>query len=316
MSDKKFGHRYQKVFSRIWEDEKFIELSTGAQLVYLYLITNKNLSIIGFYTLAFRPKKMIGGFKDWPAFQKQMEEVISAGMVKFDEEQDLVLIENFLKYNPIYSVDQLEGAHKVLVDLPRGQLFYDLLDTLENPDISGLGINAKLASIVRNMLGIAVPPVEVGPVLETTEVDGVPPKEVKADAIEWVMHRWNEICGDLLPKISKLSDQRKALIRARISEYSTAKIEEVFHIVVKSPFLIGENKTEWKADFDFVMGKSKFLKILEGSYQGKGSGKSVSKATDDAIRKVAEEWFPKNQLGEEDGPENIPPGYPDGEIEF
>lgn len=309
MSEKRFGHRYQKIFSRIWEDEKFIELSTAAQLVYLYLTTNKHLSIIGFYVLSFPANKMIGGFKDWPAFKKYLDEIILSGMVKFDEWKSLVLIENFLKYNPIQSPTQLEGAHKVLIDLPKSQLFHDFLDILENPTVSSLAINAQLIPIVREVLGAVI----------IHEPTGPPPKapEVIVDelGIEWVVEKWNamsRLAG--LPEVSKITDQRRAAILSRLKDYSTQDIEVVFAKVSKSPFLTGENERGWRADFDFVMGKSKFTKILEGSYEG--TKKDIVQSSMEAIRRAAEEQFPHNQLGEEGGPQDIPSGLTDDSGEF
>jgi len=313
MSDKKFGHRYQKIFSRIWEDEKFINLSTAAQLVYLYLTTNKHLSIIGFYVLSFPATKMIGGFKDWPAFKKQMEEIITAGMIKFDEDKSLVLVGNFLKYNPIQSPTQLEGAHKILLDIPKSKLFYDFLDNLETTQISELGINAQLTPIVRDILGmVGNEPIE--PI--TTHSD--PIMEIVEDTeIKWVVERWNAMCGLVgLPTVSKVTDQRRIAIKKRLEEYSAEKIEEVFNLVSKSAFLLGENDRGWKADFDFVINKSKFPKILEGSYQGNTTKKDTVKISMEAIQRAAEEQFPHNQLGEEDGPQDIPPGFADDSGEF
>ena len=298
MSDKKFGHRYQKIFSRIWEDEKFIALSTPAQLIYLYLQSNRSLSIVGFYILAFPANKMVCGFTDWAMFKKYLNEVIAVDMVKFDEEKSLILITNFLKYNPIQSPTQLEGAHKVLVDLPKSQLFYDFLDHLEDPKISELGINAQLIPIVRNMLGaVGNEPIE------PTTIHADPIMEIVEDTeIKWVVEKWNVMCRLVgLPTIFKITDQRRIAIKKRLEEYSAEKIEEVFNLVSKSAFLLGENDRGWKADFDFVMNKSKFPKILEGSYQGKSTTKKDTiTGSMEAIQRAAEEQFPHNQIETED----------------
>jgi len=313
MSDKKFGHRYQKIFSRIWEDERFIDLSTAAQLVYLYLQSNRSLSIIGFYILAFPANKMVCGFADWAMFKKHLNEVIAVDMVKFDEEKSLILVTNFLKYNPIQSPTQLEGAHKILVDLPKSQLFHDFLDHLEDPKISELGINAQLIPIVKNMLGVVGnEPIE--PI--TTHSD--PIMEIVEDTeIKWVVERWNVMCRLVgLPTVFKVTDQRRIAIKKRMEEYSAEKIEEVFNLVSKSAFLLGENDRGWKADFDFVMNKGKFTKILEGSYRGSAAKKDTATSSMEAIQRAAEEQFPHNQLGEEDELRDVSPGFADDSGEF
>jgi hypothetical protein len=300
MSDQKSGHRYQKIFSRIWEDEKFINLSTAAQLVYLYLQSNRSQGFIGFYILTFPANRMVCGFKDWEEFKKGLSEVIEADMIKFDEEKSLILINNFLKYNPILSPTQLAGARRVLLDLPKSKLFYDFLEVLQDPKIAEIGKNAELIPIVQEILEtVVVQEPEISPSSTAAPVQN--------DAIDWVVRAWDDICGKLFPKISKVTEQRKAVVKARLEEYGAEKIKEVFCAVTMSPFLRGENDRGWKADFDFVMSKSKFTKILEGSYQGTiGSKKDPStvrmERSLEAIARASEgeELLPHNQLGEED----------------
>lgn len=42
--------------------------------------------------------------------------------------------------------------------------------------------------------------------------------------------------------------------------------QKALEMVAKSPFLMGKNGQGWRADFDFLMKKGKFLKIMEGGY--------------------------------------------------
>ena len=319
MIDKKFGHRYQKIHSKLWEDEKMVELSSLAQLTYAYLLSNRHNNIMGFYQLAIPPGKMILGMMDMDVLEKHIEEIQTMDMVKYDKQNSLILINNFLKYNPIESPKILAAAHHRLLDIPKSELFYDFLTILENEPIASLGKNSQLAPVVREILKMVVSESTITPEVLPNQ-DIINPMETKEeqDPIEWVAVRWNEICGTKLSKISKVTKPRQDVIRARIEEYSPEKIEEVFYLVLKSPFLLGENDRGWRADFDFVMSKSKFTKILEGSYRGVSSKKQdVSKSSKDAIQKVAEEWgFPRNQLGEEDGQENISPGPTDDQLTF
>jgi len=69
-----------------------------------------------------------------------------------------------------------------------------------------------------------------------------------------------------LPQPKKYTDSRKSHINARINDYG---IDEVIIGLVrasKSPFLAGENKRNWKADFDWIFKPDNFAKILEGKY--------------------------------------------------
>jgi len=74
---------------------------------------------------------------------------------------------------------------------------------------------------------------------------------------------------DKLPKVIKLTDERKKHITARINEYGYESIEEVLKKAGKSEFLAGKNDRNWKADIDWIFNPTNFLKILEGKYNNK-----------------------------------------------
>ncbi len=88
---------------------------------------------------------------------------------------------------------------------------------------------------------------------------------------------WNEICVGL-PKISKLSDARKAKIKCRLQEFgnpdtwlTTAKT--LFTAVQASDFLRGSNKSNWQASFDWLFSNgSNWVKVIEGNYANKTYG--------------------------------------------
>lgn len=67
-------------------------------------------------------------------------------------------------------------------------------------------------------------------------------------------------------KVQKISEDRKKHINARISEFGIEKMTEVFRRAGESDFLNGKNDRVWKADFDWLIKSSNFLKVLEGKY--------------------------------------------------
>lgn len=73
-----------------------------------------------------------------------------------------------------------------------------------------------------------------------------------------------------LPSVKILTDKRKSAMRSccqlKPSYYGIDFWEAYFEQASKSDFLMGR-KTDWKADFDFLVTKSKFVKVLEGSYE-------------------------------------------------
>lgn len=85
-----------------------------------------------------------------------------------------------------------------------------------------------------------------------------------------------ELYHDLCPKMSKvlaLNDTRKGYIRARFSEFGIEKITEVMREAGSSDFLNGINDRAWKADFEWIMRPTNFLKILEGKYNNRSKDK-------------------------------------------
>lgn len=86
---------------------------------------------------------------------------------------------------------------------------------------------------------------------------------------------WNSICKSL-PKISKLSDPRRAKIKARLNEFGKPEswmptCEALFEAVEASSFLRGENKSNWQATFDWLFSNgTNWVKVMEGNYANKG----------------------------------------------
>jgi hypothetical protein len=78
-----------------------------------------------------------------------------------------------------------------------------------------------------------------------------------------------ELYHSLCPKMNKvqvLNEQRKGFINARYAEFGIEKITEVIRKAGESDFLNGKNDKAWKADFEWLMRPTNFLKVLEGKY--------------------------------------------------
>ena len=94
----------------------------------------------------------------------------------------------------------------------------------------------------------------------------------------YLLNNWNEIFGEKLPKITKITEQRKAKINSRLplweklAQERNCDIEtlltEVFNKIKDSKFLLGDNDRGWRADFDwFIQSDKQTMKILEGGYE-------------------------------------------------
>ena len=76
----------------------------------------------------------------------------------------------------------------------------------------------------------------------------------------------------LLAKVKVLSDSRKAKIALRWKEYKgdMSIFQECFLKAGSSSFMAGNNKRQWKADFEWFFENDKNIaKVLEGKYEDK-----------------------------------------------
>lgn len=97
--------------------------------------------------------------------------------------------------------------------------------------------------------------------------------EKNKDISQQVANEWNSIFENELPMVSKITQKRKSAINGCIAEMKStehdfSKLEmwtKLFNHAKQSNFLMGR-KTDWSMSFDFIITKSKLLKIVEGEY--------------------------------------------------
>lgn len=94
-----------------------------------------------------------------------------------------------------------------------------------------------------------------------------------------ILENYHLYC-DKLPKVAKLSDQRKKHISARFKEFNYDVLIDVLKKAGKSEFLSGKNDRAWKADIDWIFNPTNFLKIMEGKYDNKDVSNKGNQLTD------------------------------------
>lgn len=121
----------------------------------------------------------------------------------------------------------------------------------------------------------------------------IPTGKSKID-YEAIVQIFNSVCINL-PKVSKLSEKRKSLLKNRIAESSLEALGDVFRKVSESRFLNGESSTGWKADFDWILNPSNYLKISEDNYKNPdhGTRNNNSATTDSDLKKSANDAVDK-----------------------
>lgn len=112
----------------------------------------------------------------------------------------------------------------------------------------------------------------------------------KTNYIEIVAFYNRSVEGRNITSCVKLTENRKAAIRARLKEFGREKVFEAITKVAESSFCNGRNDRNWKADFDFVFNANKMAKILEGKYDDDNTVKygNNGNSNEQSIRKVGE----------------------------
>ncbi|NBT51696.1 MAG: hypothetical protein EBT12_09120 [Marivivens sp.] len=103
----------------------------------------------------------------------------------------------------------------------------------------------------------------------------------KSNHYELVLESWNIFAKEFgLSEIRQLTTKRINGIKARQRE-NGFNIQEIFDCIEESPFLLGTNGNDWKADFDWVFcSPNNWLKIVEGKYRSKGNKKQENDLKD------------------------------------
>ena len=83
-----------------------------------------------------------------------------------------------------------------------------------------------------------------------------------------IVEEWNVLAKATgLSSVRTLTDQRKRALKVRLREYpDITDWQRAFAHIRASPFLRGENKTGWRADFDFLLQAKSFTKLTEAAY--------------------------------------------------
>lgn len=113
---------------------------------------------------------------------------------------------------------------------------------------------------------------------------------INSSELAVIKDQFNTICISL-PKITRLTETRKKLIKTRLKEYSIDEIISVFEKAEASDFLSGRNKQWTGCNFDWLMKPSNIVKVIEGTYDNKGK---VTGGYVDAINNrydVAKDWL-------------------------
>ena len=93
---------------------------------------------------------------------------------------------------------------------------------------------------------------------------------MKPPEIGQVVLAWNAMtAGTALKPVRRLNATRRRSLCARLREHGLETVLEAIQRIKKSDFCAGRTDRWTGADFDFLISDSKFLKIIEGSYDNR-----------------------------------------------
>lgn len=90
--------RYRKVDPRVWNDEKFRELSDAGKLVFFMLLTHPNMTALGAMRATTAGLAEELGWET-EAFRDAFADVLAKGMAEHDAKACLIALPRFIKYN-------------------------------------------------------------------------------------------------------------------------------------------------------------------------------------------------------------------------
>lgn len=113
---------YTKIEDGLWRKMKQAKLSETAKILYLYLFTCPHRNMVGLYYIPFaycsadldmKPETVSEGF----------QELQNAGLLLYDEAEEMVLLPDFLRVNPLDNANVEKKACAIFSELPETQLF-------------------------------------------------------------------------------------------------------------------------------------------------------------------------------------------------
>jgi len=133
--------RYRQIHCLIWNDDKFPFLSDDAQLVFFHILTTPFSNPIGCFKISV---EALAAEKRWQLkrYRKAFQELLDNGLVKYDEKYQVILIPNFIKYNPPPNPNVVRSWGQIWEELPPSPLKFEFYQILKGY-IEGLGKGFK-----------------------------------------------------------------------------------------------------------------------------------------------------------------------------
>lgn len=296
--------RYRKIDPRIWNDAKFSALSSEGKLLFLYLLTAPAMTMIGAMPMRASAVAEELGF-DSKRYAIRYQELSQMGIVEYDD-RGLFWVKNFLKYNAPDNPKVVISWGNVLDLLPECPLLTKVLKSAQAHCLQrGEGYAEAFSKSFGNGIAYGMPnpmpyqeqeqeqeqekdicakPLDFAP---DSPADGFaleqenPFSESGNVPVQKIVDIYNEVLGESLGRVVKITPSRAQAIRARWRDIlhdcecadkkaGLEMVRDYFKAVSQSNFLMGRthnpNHPNWRADFDFLLKQKTYTGILEKRY--------------------------------------------------
>ena len=287
--------RYYRIRPSFWQDPKVRNNWTeDMRMLALYLTTSPHRNMIGLF---YCPLSYMEDDLQWkPARLRAAFEVLSSPVIDFcryDQEAQVVLLVEGLRSDAPSTERQVQGALRIIGNLPPTSLLHDLANIAATSCLSlSNGIRMTLeshsndmpmeleshsdsirvqpecqSSDIRTPYSVLRTPYTVSRTPYTAKPDTALESQSTADTVdvsasvgslrpEEIAAEWNEICGHRLPAAQKLTADRRRHIKARLQEPGRDLDwwREYFRRIAASEFCCGgSDGTGWRASFDWAV---------------------------------------------------------------
>lgn len=118
---------------------------------------------------------------------------------------------------------------------------------------------------------------------DSIEGERAPTREPVHSKAQAIVDLFNGLCPSL-SKVTVLSTSREKAITARLKEFTVEQFTTVFKKAEASKFLTGQNGKAWRANFDWLINASNFVKVLDGNYDDRTANRDgISDNPDDDL---------------------------------
>jgi hypothetical protein len=264
------GLVYRKVFTCVWQDDRFRALSAprpNARTLWIYLLTGEHTCQIP--GLARVGEAALAESLGWsvPAFHRCWREIEGAGLAQADWASRVVWLPNAIRYDPPANPNIVKGWHRPWREIPdcdlkeRARIHIESHCAERGPSfveafrgICGNGSTNGSANRSRNGLGNQD---------QDQDQDQEQEQEDPAEVVR-VLDMWNETAARSgLPRCRGAAKVRTTIrIRMRSAGWFDA-LKAALAFLETSPFHRGQNDNRWKANLEWMLRPGKAEELAD-----------------------------------------------------